>query len=66
MAKKESASAPARPELDKKLEAVVDQWFSTHFHNSVVSRDTTVFNLIHDAKPALKTALAEALGQTSE
>lgn len=59
-------AAQAEASLPKKLEQVVDQWFADQFHNSVVSRDTAVHNLIHDAKPALKKALADALGQTEE
>lgn len=50
--------------LAPNLEAVVDKWFADNFRNSVVSRDTTVYNLIHDAKATLIRALAEALGQT--
>lgn len=58
----------AETELDRltaKLKAAIDQWYADHFHNSVVSRDTAVHNLIHDAAPALVAAVVNAV-QTKE
>lgn len=48
-----------------KVQGAVDKWFADNLHNSVVSRDTAVHNLIHDAKPALVAAVVAAVGQTS-
>lgn len=51
--------------LAARVEAVVSTWFADHFHNTVVSRDTAVVNLIHSAKPALIRALVDSV-QTKE
>jgi hypothetical protein len=64
MAKKTQQDS-ASEQLVNKVQGAVDKWFHDNMHNSVVSRDTDVFNLIHNAKPALVSAVVEAVGQTS-
>lgn len=54
----------ASEELTKKMQDVVDKWFAGNLHNSVVSRDTDVHNLLHASKPALVQALVDAMEQT--
>ena len=51
--------------LAARVEVVVAAWFADNFHNSVVSRDTAVVNLIHGARPALVKAVVDAV-QTKE
>lgn len=38
--------------------AVIDQWFNAHFNDSVVSRNTEIFNYVRSAVDALKQRLA--------
>lgn len=51
--------------LESKVQAAVDKWYADRMHNSVVSRDTDVHNLIHEAKPALVQAVLAAVAQTN-
>lgn len=51
--------------LERKVQEAVDQWYAANMHNSVVSRDTAVHNLIHDAKPALVQAVLAAVSQST-
>jgi hypothetical protein len=62
---KQKTQTQASEQLASQVQAAVDKWFADHLHNSVVSRDTDVFNLIHNAKPALIDAVIVAVGQTS-
>lgn len=43
------------------IDAIVDAWFASNFHNSPASADTVVYNLIHAAKEDLKTRLKASL-----
>lgn len=51
--------------LTQIVQAAVDKWYADNMHGTVVSRDTDVHNLIHNAKPALVKAVVAAVGQTS-
>lgn len=64
MAAKKTAASPSR----EVVQQVVDKWYADNMHNSVVSRDVDVHNLIHNAKSSLVDDLVAALGQptTSE
>lgn len=62
---KQKQQNPANEELANKVQNAVDKWYADNMHNSVVSRDTDVHNLIHNAKPALVAAVIEAVGQSS-
>lgn len=44
-----------------RLAELVDEWHFSHFHGSVVARDTEAWNLLYEAKEILKLRLAEAL-----
>jgi hypothetical protein len=41
-----------------KFELLIEAWFARHFHNSIVSRDTELFNHVHAAKEDLKRVLS--------
>jgi hypothetical protein len=58
-------SQPVAPaaSLETKVQQAVDQWYVERMHNSVVSRDTDVHNLIHEAKPALVQAILAVVSQ---
>lgn len=62
---KQKPGTKAGDQLAANVQAAVDKWFVDNLHNSVVSRDTDVYNLIHNAKPALIQAVVESVGQTS-
>jgi hypothetical protein len=49
----------AMPSADSKVLALIDEWFTTHFSNSIVSRDTEIFNLVHAAKEDLKRRVSQ-------
>lgn len=51
--------------LEQDLQVVVDKWYADNLHNSVVSRDTAVHNLLHKAKPALVKAIVAAVSQST-
>jgi len=42
-------------ETNRDYDEIIDRWFAEHFHNSPVSADTLVHNLLHKAKEDLKT-----------
>lgn len=52
--------------LESRVQAAVDKWYAGSMHNTVVSRDTAVHNVIHEAKPALVQAILAAVGQTNQ
>jgi hypothetical protein len=54
LAREASTHAAAHP-----LHAIVDDWFASHFHNSVVSRDTEIHNHLHAAVQDLKRRLTQ-------
>ena len=41
----------------QKIEAIVEAWWIKHFHNSVISGDTALYNSLHAAKEELKITL---------
>lgn len=43
------------------INAEIDAWFATHFHNSVVSRDTETYNHVRAAVDDLKVRLAHSV-----
>jgi hypothetical protein len=47
------------PPAPSPLLALIDAWFATHFSNSIVSRDTETFNLVHAAKEDLKRRVSQ-------
>ena len=47
-------------EVDK-IAAVVHAWFVEHIHNSIASRETEIFNHLHQAKDELVKKIKEAL-----
>ncbi|RQZ08901.1 hypothetical protein DF105_00935 [Burkholderia stagnalis] len=49
---------PATAALDSRLDAAIEAWFRANFHDSIVSRDTAVFNHVRAAVDALKAELA--------
>ncbi|WP_213308180.1 hypothetical protein [Paraburkholderia sacchari] len=49
---------PRAPALDPQLDAGIEAWFRANFHDSIVSRDTAVFNHVRGAVDALKKQLA--------
>ncbi|KVQ87352.1 hypothetical protein WK09_20155 [Burkholderia ubonensis] len=51
-------AAPRAAALDPRIEALVEAWFRANFHDSIVSRDTAVFNHVRGAVDALKKELA--------
>lgn len=61
--KSKATEAAVPPSVQQNVEAAVNKWYTDNLANSVVSRDTAVHNLIHDAKPALVQAVIAAVGQ---
>lgn len=61
MAAKKTAANASR----EVVQQVVDKWYADNMHNSVVSRDVDVHNLIQNAKASLVDELVASLGQTS-
>jgi hypothetical protein len=55
----EGREGAAPPEAPFALAAEIDAWFASHFHNSVVSRDTEVFNHVRAAVDELKVRLTQ-------
>lgn len=59
-------SDDSRPETDlveevpSELDALVETWFASHFHNSVISQDTEFFNRLRTAIDDLKSRLADS------
>lgn len=51
-------------DLAQEVRGAVDKWYVDNMHNTVVSRDTDVHNLIHSAKPALVEAVVAAVRQS--
>jgi len=49
----------AREPAPSPLLSAVDAWFAKHFSNSIVSRDTEIFNHVHAAKEDLKRLLSQ-------
>lgn len=45
--------SPPAPVAKPSLEAEIETWFRDHFHNSVVSRETEIYNLVLAAKQDL-------------
>lgn len=64
MTKAESKKQVA-DQLRNKVQRAVDQWYVDSMHNSVVSQNTAVHNLIHDSKPALVEAVLAAVAQNT-
>lgn len=60
MGRKEQPQAEVNP-LRQQVQDVVDQWYRDNMHNTVVSRDTDVHNVVHNAKGLLVEALVAAL-----
>lgn len=44
----------------RELDVVVETWFASHFHNSVISQDTEFFNRLRTAIDDLKSRLADS------
>lgn len=62
--REEKQATPAQNNaLEQNVQNAVDQWYRDVLHNTVVSRDTDVHNLIHNAKPALIEAVTAAVRQ---
>lgn len=55
--------APQPDALVQSVQAAVDKWYADNMHNTVVSRDVDVHNLIHQVKPALVEAVVAAVRQ---
>jgi hypothetical protein len=55
-------AAPAASASDESaphpLHAEIEAWFASHFHNSIVARDTETFNHVRAAVDDLKVRLA--------
>lgn len=62
---KKEPTAPVKATLEQNVQAAVDKWYADNMHNTAVSRDTAVHNLIHGAKPALIKAVTDAVSQTT-
>lgn len=57
MTDQDTAGAGA-PEESASIADRIEQWFARHFHNSIVSRDTELFNHVHAAKDDLVRLLS--------
>lgn len=55
--------APQPDALAQNVRDAVEKWYRDNMHNTVVSRDIDVHNLIHEAKPALVEAVVAAVRQ---
>ena len=65
MAKQQSntSDAPQKDATENKVRAAVDKWYADNMHNSVVSRDADVHNLIHRSKDQLVQLVLDAVRQ---
>lgn len=55
-----TAAAPAAPAAPAH-DALIERWFSEHFHGSVVAQHTHIYNHVRQGVDELKKRLAAAL-----
>lgn len=53
--------AAAKEAAPHPIHDLIEEWFASRFHNSIVSRDTETLNHVRTAVDELKAALAAAV-----
>lgn len=64
-ANEQPAKQAQKPDaLVQSVQGAVDEWYARNMHNTVVSRDTDVHNLIHSVKAELVQSVVAAVRQS--
>jgi hypothetical protein len=56
-----AAAISARDRALQQLDALIDDWFGQHWHNTPLSQSTQLYNLAHAAKQDLKARIRNSV-----